>query len=305
MIGNRVIFFLFDGVHLLDFAGAAQVFYEAGTYGVPYGLRFVSISTHPGSSAGISFASLEPPAAVTVTATDIVMVPGMDLQRWNREEDHLWMKWLQDAAAAGATVCTVCTGAFALAAAGMLDGKECTTHWKYTGRLQQEYPRLKVDESRLFVKSGNIYTSAGIATGIDLALYLMEERHGAAFACQLAKELVVYIRRDGNAPQHSIYLQNRQHVNYQVHQVQDYIIHHLHQKLPVTTLAEQVYMSPRNLTRLFKAATGLTIGQYTENLRREKARRLLQSSHKVAWVAKECGFNSPNQLRRILGRMPA
>ncbi|SJZ79487.1 Transcriptional regulator GlxA family, contains an amidase domain and an AraC-type DNA-binding HTH domain [Chitinophaga eiseniae] len=300
MIPNRVIFFLFDGVHLLDLAGAVTVFVEAICCGQPYDLRYVSPYPQPGSSSGLGFASVDPPTSVTVTKEDILIIAGMDLRRWDRADDALWIPWLQAAAASGATICSVCTAAFALAAAGLLDGQPCTTHWAQTTSLQQQFPRLKVVENRLFVKSGRIYTSAGIATGIDMALALIEERHGIAFASLLAKVLVVPMRRDGSSPQDSIFLQNRQHINHQIHAVQDYIISHLHQKMTIEELAEQVFISPRNLTRLFKSATGITIGEYIQKLRKEKALLLLKSGQKMTWVAKECGFKSPNQLRRLI-----
>lgn len=300
MIPNRVIFFLFDGVHLLDLAGAVTVFVEAICCGQPYELKYVSPYNHPGTSSGLGFAAVDPLDSMTVMPDDILIIAGMDLRRWDRADDALWIPWLQAAAATGATVCSVCTAAFALAAAGLLDGQHCTTHWAQTTLLQQQFPRLKVVENRLFVKSGRIYTSAGIATGIDMALSLIEERHGIAFASLLAKVLVVPMRRDGSSPQDSIFLQNRQHINHQIHQVQDYIAAHLNQKLTISELADQVFISPRNLTRLFKTATGTTIGDYIQKLRREKALLLLKSEHKVAWVARECGFKNPNQLRQLI-----
>ncbi|HEY0176195.1 MAG TPA: DJ-1/PfpI family protein [Pedobacter sp.] len=265
-------------------------------------MRYVSPYSHPGTSSGLGFTNVEPLSSVTIEQHDIVIVAGMEIARWNRADDHLWIQWLQSAAASGATICSICTAAFALAAAGLLDGQSCTTHWAWTAPLQQQYPRLKVVENKLFVKSGRIFTSAGIATGIDLALYFVEEQHGAAFACIVAKDMVVYIRRDGMESQNSIYLQNRQHINHQVHQVQDYITRYLHRKITIDELAEMVFISPRNLTRLFKSATVTTIGQYIQLLRQEKAQHLLKTKHKVAWIAKECGYKSPNQVRKLIRR---
>lgn len=297
---TRVIFLLFNGVHLLDLAGPVTVFYESGCCGKPYELHYVSPYPHPGTSAGIGFAAVAPLHSVTVTAEDIVVVAGMDLSRFERADDALWVPWLQEAAAAGAIICSVCTAAFALAAAGLLQGQSCTTHWAYTSTLQQQFPELTVLENKLFVKSGRIYTSAGIATGIDLALFLVEEQHGAEFAYTVAKDMVVYIRRNGTEPQHSVFLQNRQHVSYAIHQVQDYIACHLHQKITIEVLAALVYVSPRNITRLFKKATGSSIGQYIQQLRLEKAQQLLKANHKMESVARECGFKGTNQLLHLL-----
>ena len=262
-------------------------------------MRYVSPYHNPATSSGLGFTNVDPLASVTVNRNDIVIVTGMEVNKWNRADDHLWIPWLQDAAATGATIASICTAAFALAAAGLLNGHNCTTHWAWTTALQREYPLLKVIENKLFVQSGRIFTSAGIATGIDLALYFIEEQHGAAFACVVAKDMVVYMRRDGTEAQNSIYLQNRQHINHHVHQIQDYITKHLHHKITIGELAELVFISPRSLTRLFKSATGITIGQYIQSLRLEKAKHLLKTGEKVAWVARECGYNSPAQLRKL------
>nr|WP_315424017.1 helix-turn-helix domain-containing protein [uncultured Pedobacter sp.] len=296
---NRVIFFIFNNVHLLDLAGAVTVFYESGCCGKHYDMRYVSAYDNPESSSGLGFTNVEPLSSITVNQHDIVIVAGMEIEKWNRADDHLWIPWLQSAAGTGATISSICTAAFALAAAGLLNGQNCTTHWAWTTALQQRYPLIKVIENKLFVQSGRIFTSAGIATGIDLALYLVEEQHGAAFACLVAKDMVVYMRRDGMEAQNSIFLQNRQHINHLIHQVQDYITKQLHQKITIGELAELVFISPRSLTRLFKSATGITIGQYIQSLRMEKAKHLLKTGEKVAWIAKECGYNSASQLRKL------
>ena len=300
MISNRVIFFLFDSVHLLDLAGAVTVFYESGCCGKNYDLHYVSPYVNPQTSSGLGFTNVEPLSSITADKNDIIIVAGMEINKWNRADDQLWIPWLQTAAASGATVCSICTAAFALAAAGLLNGQNCTTHWAWTATLQERYPDIKVVENKLFVKSGRIFTSAGIATGIDLALYLVEEQYGVSFAYTVAKDMVVYIRRDGMDVQNSIYLQNRQHINRHVHQIQDYITKHLHHKITIEELGAIVFISPRNLTRLFKSSTGITIGQYISSLRQEKAKHLLKENYKVEWVAKQCGYKSTTQLRRLV-----
>jgi transcriptional regulator GlxA family with amidase domain len=217
--------------------------------------------------------------------------------------------WLRKAAASEAVICSVCTGAFLLAEAGLLDNGECTTHWKYTRQLQHEYPNARVLTDRLFVKCGNVYTSAGVTTGLDMALFLLEERHGPEFAYKVARELVVYIRRDGSESQESVYLQYRSHVNGDIHLIQDWMIHHLEHKIRIDELAALIFTSPRNLTRLFKSTTGVTIGQYLEKLRVEKAVHLLRQQVKVGTITQQCGLQSANQLRTLLkkhtGRLPS
>ncbi len=296
---NRVFFYLNSGTHILDLAGAVQVFHEATNYGNPYQIHYVSDNANQNSSANLGFANLTLFSEIEIQPDDILIVAGFRVSHLNKENTLLF-DWLKQAVAIKAIVCSVCTGCFMLAEAGLLDSKECTTHWDFTDKLQKEYPKLKVLKNRLFVKTDNIYTSAGVTTGIDLALFLLEQRHGAKFSYQIARELVVYIRRDSSTPQDSIYLQNRQHVNSSIHEIQDWIIHHLDEKIKIEQLAERIYTSPRNLTRLFKTTTGITIGEYIESLRAEKALQLLKENHKMDDVAHACGFQSTNQLRTIL-----
>ena len=300
MSKNRVIFFIHKEVHILDLAGAVQAFYEAGSYGHPYDIIYVSDGPDQICSAKLQLAGLKNYAAVKVRPSDIIIVAGFDLRRLPSARKNAFHRWLKEAAAIRATICSVCTGSFSLAESGLLDNKECTTHWKYTERLKKEYPALNVLTNRLFVKSDNIYTSAGVTTGIDMVLYLLEERHGAAFVYQVAREMVVYIRRDGGESQESIYLQYRRHINEDIHVVQDWIIRNLQKKIMVEELAGLVYTSPRNLTRQFKATTGITIGQYLEKLRVEKAIHLLHQQNKIGSITRLCGLHSANQLRHII-----
>jgi len=306
---NRVIFYINSDTHILDLAGAVLTFYECGDYGIPYEMIYVSERASQATSAHLRMTGLKKFSAVKVGAADVVVVPGYDLRRLPPLDDHRLFSWLRRAADAGAMICSICTGAFTLAAAGLLDGRECTTHWKYTDRLQRDFPSLQVLKDRLFVRSGNIYTSAGVTTGLDMALALLEERHGSEFAYRVAREMVVYIRRDGTEPQNSIYMSYRSHVNDDIHAVQDWMIRHLQKKIRVEELAALVYTSPRNLTRQFKSSTGITIGTYLEKLRVEKAVHLLSSNHKVAEVTRACGLQSANQLRHIIkknkGELPS
>jgi len=300
MATNRVIFFINKETHILDLAGAVQTFYESGDYGKPYEIIYASDNVTQATSARLQMTGLKKYTSIKVVPSDVIVLPGYDLRRLPPMDDHRLFAWLRKADKAGAILCSICTGAFTLAAAGLLEGKECTTHWKYTTRLQKDYPALKVLSNRLFVKSGNIYTSAGVTTGLDMALSLLEEKHGPEFAYKVAREMVVYIRRDGSEAQDSIYLQYRGHVNDDIHAVQDWMIRHLPEKIRVEQLAALVYTSPRNLTRQFKLSTGITIGGYLEKLRVEKAVHLLNNNHKLEAVTRQCGLGSTNQLRHII-----
>jgi len=305
----RVIFYINKGVHLLDLAGAVQSFYVSGQYGKPYEILYVADEAEPVCSVGLRFMELVHYSEVTVQEGDMVFVAGLNLRHPDAARKPMFWDWLKNAVKAKASVCSICTGAFLLAEAGLLEGRMCTTHWGSTGRLQREYPNLKVLTNRLFVRDGNIYTSAGGATGLDLALHLLEERHGPEFAFKIAREMVVYIRRDGSESQESVYLQYRAHVNEPIHAVQDWMILHLQEKIRIEDLAGLIFTSTRNLTRLFKATTGVTVGEYLEKLRVEKAVQLLKQGAKIGTVPQQCGLKSANQLRSMLkkhtGRLPS
>ncbi|HEY4335203.1 MAG TPA: DJ-1/PfpI family protein [Puia sp.] len=308
MAKNRVIFYIHNGVHLLDLSGAVQAFYEAGEFGATYDMVYVGDEAAPVASAGLPLVRLAPYWTVEAAAGDLLIVAGFELRELGKGDLPRLHAWLRAAADRGVTVASVCTAAFLFAEAGLLDGRECTTHWKYLQRMQKDYPRLKVQTDRLFVRDGNIYTSAGVTTGIDLSLFLLEERHGAELAFKVAREMVVYIRRDGHSSQESIYLQHRSHIHNDIHVVQDWIIQHLQKKIKIDELAALIHTSPRNLTRLFKSATEVTVGQYIEKLRVEKAMHLLQQRVKVSSIPRQCGLQSTNQLRSLVkkhtGRLP-
>ncbi len=309
MQNNRVIFYLNKAVHLLDLAGAVQTFYEAGDYGQSYEIVFISDDPRPISSAGLPLTGLIHYSKVVVGPSDMVIVPGFELGELDDAKKAALQAWVREAVKAEAILCSVCTGAFLLAEAGVLDDKECTTHWKHTRRLQEDYPALRVLTDRLFVKCGNIYTSAGVTTGLDMALFLLEEKHGPEFTYKVARELVVYIRRDGSESQDSVYLQYRSHINNDIHLVQDWIVHNLQKKITIEALAAMIHTSPRNLTRTFKSITGVTVGQYLEKLRVEKAMHLLRQRAKIGSIPRQCGLQSANQLRTMIrkhtGRLPS
>jgi len=210
------------------------------------------------------------------------------------------VRWLRDAASSGAQIGSICTGAFVLGQAGLLDGRQCTTHWKRVVELQRAFPRAKVVADRLFVRDGNIMSSAGIASGIDMALALVEEHYGPILAAQVARELVVYMRRPGGHGQGSIYLDYRTHLSSGVHEVQDQLIAHPEKKTTLAELARVGRMSPRTLTRTFRQATGLSVLEFRTRVRLERARTLMHDPGlKLELVAERCGFADARQLRRL------
>jgi transcriptional regulator GlxA family with amidase domain len=232
-----------------------------------------------------------------VHAGDLIIVPGHSVERVSPPASL--KRWLHEAVDAGAQVCGVCTGAFVLGEAGLLDGRSCTTHWKRVEALQRGFPRARVERDRLFVTDGPITTSAGVASGIDVALWFVERHGGSLLAARVAREMVVYLRRDGHQKQASVYLDYRAHFNSGVHIVQDYLITHVKAQAPIVELAEMARMSPRNLTRSFRRETGLSIAEFRNKVRLEVARNMMENLNMtVEVVAEQSGFNDPRHFRR-------
>ncbi|WP_108869314.1 DJ-1/PfpI family protein [Aquimarina aquimarini] len=301
---SNIYIFITNLVHLLDLSGVSQVFQEAQQLGFNYNLKFISDKSIINSSSGLELSSLIHFSKTSPKKDDIIFIPGFNTQQPIDYSNHnLFFEWLKNANSNQTTICSICTGAFLLAKSGLLDNKECTTHWKFIDKLKKDFPLLKTQNNTLFTKYKNIYTSAGIVTGIDLALFLIEERHGKQNATQIAKELVVYKRRNGNDEQESVYLQNRSHQDEKIHKIQDWIIHNLDKASKIDYLADLINVSPRNLTRVFKKQTGVTITEYRTKLRIEKAKSLLTNSeYKIEHIANLCGYKTSKQLRMILER---
>ncbi len=292
---QNVVFALFPGCEVLDLAGPLQAFHEADNCGGRYTITIAATTTQMDTAQRLTLARL---AALPVARPgDLIIVPGYDMRPTSPPAQL--SKWLRVSAAGGAHVCSVCTGAFALGEAGLLDGRTCTTHWKLVDRLQRAFPSANVARDRLFVSDGPITTSAGVASGIDMALWLIEQRHGPLFASQVARELVIYIRRDGSQTQHSVYLDYRTHVNSGIHRVQDHIISNTGDGISLPGLARIARMSPRTMTRTFRIATGLSVAEFRQKVRLEAARIMLNDPDvTLQTVAERSGFNSPRHFRR-------
>nr|WP_299364139.1 DJ-1/PfpI family protein [Winogradskyella sp.] len=301
-----MLFIVPPKVHLLDINGPAHIFYEAREYGADIELHFVSINndTTIESSAGLGFSKLVPYHEFQLSENDHIFISGLEYELLSNhnflKDNHSFFKWLHNQYHKRVNISSVCTGTFLLAESGILKGKECTTHWKYVNELSQKYPDINVKKNQLFTADNNLYTSAGVSSGVDLALYIIEKEFGSKFATDIAKEVVIYFRRSESDPQLSAFLQYRNHLDYRIHDAQDYIVKHLSSTFTISDIAETVNMSTRNLTRLFKKTTGITIGDYLEKLKVDRAIQLLSEKNKVESVARQCGFYSANQLRRIL-----
>lgn len=302
---TTVVFAIPPQVHLLDISGPAHVFYEALDYQAPLDLKFISLlgTATATSSCRLAFAQLSDFQALSLRPKDLIFIPGL-AKELLLHPDFIhqvkpFLNWLGEQYQQGVEICSVCTGAFLLAEAGLLNDRPCTTHWKYFDRFSQRFPKAQLLRNRLFVESDGIYSSAGVTSGIDLALFILEQRFGTAFASSIARELVLYFRRGETDPQLSIFLQYRNHLEDRIHTVQDYLRHHLQERNIIDSLAALIHMSPRNLTRLFKKTTGITIGQYVEKLRLERAIQLLKKGETINAIAQLCGLQSSNQLRQL------
>ncbi|GAB2960959.1 GlxA family transcriptional regulator [Streptomyces heilongjiangensis] len=298
---GRVLVLVLPEVNLLDLGGPVQVFDAAAQLGGGYRLEYVAETDGLRSAQGLRLAGLAPLATSRATAGDLVLVPGPRLTASDRLVAPAVVRWVRDAHDAGARLASVCTGAVALGEAGLLDGRACTTHWSLTSAMRDRYPRARVREAALYVHDGRISTSAGISAGIDLALSLVERERGPELAAAVARELVLYLRRDGDATQISPFLRHRDHVQPAVHRVQDHLAQHLDTAFTLPELAGVAGLSPRGLTRAFTAATGVTPFAYQRQLRLERARTLLSGTDlTVEAIALRCGFRDARQLRRVV-----
>ncbi|WP_433059495.1 GlxA family transcriptional regulator [Dactylosporangium sp. CS-033363] len=301
----RIVFLLVPQVHLLDLAGPAQVFSTVRDLGLGYELHYVAEREEVPTAQGV------PLRAETrwprLGRGDLILIPGWKGARFG---DHgLLTGSTRDRIAAhhagGGTVASVCAGADALGQAGLLDGRRCTTHHGLQDHLAQRYPAARVVRDVLYVVDERVVTSAGIASGIDLALHLVATRHGPALAAQVAREMVVYARRNGDAPQHSAMLRHRDHLSDVVHRVQDVIDGRFAERLPLHELADAAGVSERTLTRAFGEATGLTPLRYQQLLRLERAEHLIGHGATVEAAAHAAGFEDARMLRRLRGRSKA
>jgi transcriptional regulator GlxA family with amidase domain len=301
---KKVAFIIPPTVELLDLAGPVQVFTEAKFYGFDIDIEFYQFAGEPVSTCGLGFGKIEHFTEAKFKEGDFVFVPGMNMEYVNSipfKAERKFFTWLKELSDQRITVCSICNGAFALAHAGLLKDTECTTHWRRVKQLQSEFPEARVLADILFVKSNNVYTSAGISAGIDLALAILEDLKGPMFTHKVARGLVVYHRRSGKHNQQSIYLDYRNHINPQVHEVQDYLIDNLSKENDIESLASLVGMSSRNLSRVFKEKTGTTVLGYLTLLRKEYANTMMNNpEYTIEYIASKCGFKSARQLQRIL-----
>ena len=312
----RILFLAYPGVGLLDLTGPQTVFWAAqrhmgGRDLVPYDLQTVSLHGGPvRTEEGVVIETL-PLSSVEQEAIDTIVVPGA-----SRIADILdgldgSVGWLRQAAPRARRTASVCTGAFLLAQAGLLDGRRAATHWGMSDLLEQRFAALTVDRESIFVRQGPVWTSAGVTAGIDLALALVEDDHGRTLAMDLARDLAVFMKRPGGQPQYSELLRAQARDGAAFDALHAWILDNLHNaELSVELLAERARMSARHFSRVYKDKTGRTPAKAVELFRIEAARRMLeQSGRNLDQIALHCGFGDEDRMRlsfqRNLGITPS
>ncbi|WP_244894121.1 GlxA family transcriptional regulator [Planobispora rosea] len=299
--GGRVVVLVLPEVNLLDLAGPVQAFDAAAHLGAPYRVEYAADTPEVVSAQGLRFAGLGPLGETG--QGDLVLVPGHRVRAPAPGElmvSATVVEWLRAACRAGARIASVCSGAAALGEAGLLDGRRCTTHWSLIDAMRRRYPAARVQDAVLYVHDGPVSTSAGISTGVDLALSLIERDHGPELAAAVARQLVVYLRRSGTDGQISVFLQHRAHLNAAVHRVQDHLAQNLGAPHTLAELAAVANLSPRGLSRAFTATIGITPLEYRQRLRLELAATLLaETGLTVEAISARCGFRDPRHFRRL------
>ncbi|WP_420996106.1 GlxA family transcriptional regulator [Cupriavidus sp. 30B13] len=217
--------------------------------------------------------------------------------------DARLIEWIRAQAPRVRRLGAVCTGAFVLARTGLLDARRATTHWRHAARLAAQHPQVQVDPDPIWIRAGELYTSAGVTAGMDLALSLVQEDLGHAASLAVARELVLFLQRPGNQAQFSTLLQAQSAQNPELRELQGWMAQHLARDLSVPVLAERVAMSPRNFARVFARQVGETPARYVERLRVEAARRLLEKDgRRLEGIARATGFTNADVMRQAFQR---
>lgn len=300
-MARRIAFLIFPDFQILDAAGPISAFEIAGRI-CPGAYQLRVIAARAGAVASSSGARLSAEGLPRAAGIDTLVVAGGDGTR-SALRCARTLRFIRGCAVRARRVTSVCSGSFLLAAAGLLEGCTATTHWSATERFRRAFPGVNLEPDRIFVRAGNVWTSAGITAGIDLALALIEEDCGAAVARLTAQHLVVYHRRPGGQSQFSALLEMKSAQGRFAPQL-EYMRTHLAQPLSVEELAGHACMSARHFARRFHQENGLTPAKAVERMRAEAARALLESgARSVQEVAATCGFGDPERMRRAFVRL--
>jgi transcriptional regulator GlxA family with amidase domain len=309
---RRIVLVVAPGAEILDLVGPFQVFTTAATLyseryprSAPiYRVEIVACSRQTSFTTNCGLQMHAHRSFRQVRGEiDTLLVAGGSAVEGDRTSPET-VRWLRGAAAQTRRLGSVCTGALLLARAGLLNGRKATTHWNWCRRLARRYPQIEVEPDPIFIRDGSVYTSAGVTAGMDLALALVEEDHGSRLALQVARQLVLYLRRPGGQSQFSAALSQQLSDRQPLRELQSWVLENLDKSLSVQMLAERVAMSPRNFARIFSKEMRITPGRFVERLRIETARRRLEETpHSLKKIAAQCGFGSVGAMRSVFQRL--
>lgn len=305
-MARDIVFLVFPDFQILDLTGPLEVFSQAERAN-PGSYRLRTVALEPGRLAASCGLPVFAEPATPFTGADTLVVVGGRGSRAARA-DPAQIEWIRTASAQCRRTASVCTGAFLLAEAGLLDGRRATTHWQQVARLAADYPRIQVESDPIFVRDGPIATSAGVTAGIDLALALIEEDLDAAAARAVARQLVVFVQRPGGQRQFSAQLAAQRPARGPLREVQSFISTAVGASgaptdLSVPALAARAGLSERHFTRLFRAETGTSPAEYVETVRVESAQRLLETTGQgIEAIARTCGFGTVATMHRAFRR---
>lgn len=303
---RRIAVVAYDGVQTLDVVGPADVFSSANQLlrrePAPYEVVVLGVRHGPvGGESGVRFY-----ADATLAEGglfDTVIVPGGQALRLDWNTRAAVARFLMEQAQTARRVASVCTGIYALADTGLLDGRSVTTHWRYASDVQQRWPQLRVNANAIFLKDGKFYTSAGVTAGIDLALSFVEEDFGREIALAVAREIIVYLKRSGGQLQYSQPLLAQTQGKSRFSDLAEWIRGNLQKDLTLEMLAERLSLSPRHFARKFKATFGMTPADFVQEMRLDEARWLLvNGDDRVSDLADTVGYGSDDTFRRAFER---
>ena len=302
MSSRRIVFAVFPDFQILDLTGPHEVFTQAAR--LTGGVVLETVAAAPGpvpSSGGLAVSPTLTIDEVAGPVDTLIAVGGRGIHR--ACEDGRFVDWFARTAHRARRTASVCGGAFLLGAAGLLDGRRAVTHWSRCDQLAEQYPQVTVDPDPIFVRDGEVWTSAGITAGMDLALAMIEDDHGPEISRAIARQLVMFVQRPGGQAQFSTQLSAQRPERAPLRDILGWIADHPDRDLGVPALAARAAMSERNFTRVFRAETGHTPAAYVESARIEAARRLLETtSATLESVANGCGFGTVETLHRSFKR---
>jgi transcriptional regulator GlxA family with amidase domain len=297
---RRVVITGAPPVQALDVTGPFEVFSSVPGYKVELGNpEGDSVwRAHP----GLGLADAKPLYELEGPIDTLVIAGGPGSARGVYDERFL--EWIREAAQRSRRIASICTGTFLLAAAGLLDGKQAVTHWKFCDRLAREFPAINVQRDPIYLRDGSVYTSAGITAGIDLSLAMVEEDHGHEAALAVARQLVMFLVRPGGQSQYSHMLSRQAISSKPLRELQVWMLENLREDLTVERLAERMGMSARHFTRVCLNETRMSPGQFVDRLRVEAAQQMIDSSSiGLKEIADACGFKTADAMRRTFLRV--